>query len=197
MSYLLNHFNGDLIALQANGYSSVYIFREYAKEIKMHQINSDEESIDFKPISKKIISDINSMPYDKNSYKQPFSFNAFLEDVSPTLSSLLEAISPKLNRFALPSLLIGNIITSCVASRNTSLQVGAAITLQDKKLIKFFSNLKVCCAYDEFLRFRDSAAAENDVNGQMTSELSPSSNGMIQAVADNLDKGISSLNGLK
>ena len=106
--------------------------------------------------------------------------------MSPTLSTLLGAISPKLT-----FLLIGNIVTSCVASRTTSLQVGLAIALQDKKLIQLFSNLKVSCVYDEFLRFLDSAAAENDANAQMTSELSPSSKGMIQVVADNLDKGIS------
>ena len=59
ISSLLVYFDGDLIALQATGYSSIYIFKEYAKQINMYRNN--EESLDFSAISKKIKSGISQV----------------------------------------------------------------------------------------------------------------------------------------
>ena len=52
--------------------------------------------------------------------------------VSPTLSSLLTLISPKLNR-TMPPAVIGNIITSQVTHMDTDLQIALGILTRDSK----------------------------------------------------------------
>ena len=52
--------------------------------------------------------------------------------VSPTLSSLLPLVSPKLNR-TLPAAMIGNIVTRQVTHMDTDLQIALGILTQDSK----------------------------------------------------------------
>ena len=108
------------------------------------------------------------------------------------MKCLLSSISDKLD-LTLPSILIGNIITSIINNQPTSLQVALGVLVREKKLLEQFSDYGVTCTYKEVLRFKSSAAvAEYSLQG-----LNDSSNGLVQVVADNFDANSSSQNGLK
>ncbi len=88
------------------------------------------------------------------------------------------------------------MITGFVSNRYTSLQVSLAILVQAKQLVNQLHDYDVVCSYDELVRFRTSAAVWS-ANKQSCGVLSHYSNGLVQAVADNFDCNISSMNGLK
>ncbi len=77
--------------------------------------------------------------------------------VSPTMSSLLSKISDKLNHTK-PAALIGNIITNIITNQPTTLQIALAAVLNRKSLIEELYEFRVNCSYNEFLRFKSSAA---------------------------------------
>ncbi len=79
---------------------------------------------------------------------------------------------------------------------HTSLQVSLAILVQAKQLVNQLHDYDVVCSYDELVRFRTSAAVWS-ANKQSYGVLSHYFNGLVQAVADNFDCNISSMNGLK
>ncbi len=92
--------------------------------------------------------------------------------------------------------MIGNIITSNVTKRPTTLQIALGVLLREKSLIECFHDLGVTCSYDEVLRFKTSAAAAA-VDGNTTSRpITDGDNGLVQAVADNFDANISQ-NGIR
>ena len=111
-------------------------------------------------------------------------------------AKLLSYISPGLSENTLPAILIGNIVTSFVSNRYTGLQVALAILIREKRLVTHLYDYGMVCSYDEPVRFRTSAAAWG-AQRQSLGILSHHSNGLVQAVADNFDCNISSMNGLK
>ena len=119
-----------------------------------------------------------------------------LKNVSvKTLRALLFQISDDLSANELPAILIGNIITSVVQKKPTSLLIDLALLSREKKLIEHLYDYKVVCSYDEVKRFKASAAVENTKN--ITLNLINHTQGLVQAVADNFDTTISSQNGKK
>ena len=106
-------------------------------------------------------------------------------------------ISPKeLSKESLTAILIGNMITSCVSYQYTDLLVSLAIMVRKKQTVQHQYNYGVLCSYNELTLFRTLAAA---FAGQLRPQgvLNHSSTGLVQAVADNFDCNISSINGLK
>ena len=92
--------------------------------------------------------------------------------------------------------LIGNMITSIIAKRYTSLQISLGALLREKKFIEHFYKYGVSCSYNEIRRFKTSAVAACK-DTQPIQVLSDHTNGLEQVVAYNLDVNISSKNGLK
>lgn len=117
------------------------------------------------------------------------------EACSDLLLKLLAVLSPKLDHTN-TALLIGNIITSVLTNRPTTLQITLGTILREKSLIEQFSEFGVTCSYDEVLRFKKSvahaASRERHLQGLMDSKV-----GLVQTVADNFDANIASPNGLK
>ena len=116
--------------------------------------------------------------------------------ISPTLSKLLSYISPALSEKSLPAILIGNIITSYVSKHYTDLQIALAVMVQRKQTVARLYDYGVVCSYDELVCFSTSVAAWS-VHRQLPAILHDHSQGLVQAVADNFDCNISSMNGLK
>ena len=115
-----------------------------------------------------------------------------MEEVSPTLLSLMALISPGLYN-TLSAAMAGNTITSDVSKRPTLLQIYLGILVREKKLIEHLYQHKVTSTYHEVRRFRYSAAASN--NNNLTTMNSK--DGIIQVVSDNFDADICSQNGLQ
>ena len=111
------------------------------------------------------------------------------------MRALLSQISDDLSANELPVILIGNIITSVVRKKPTSLHNDLALLVREKKLIEHLYDYKVVCSYDKRKRFKASAAVQNTKN--TTLNLRNHSQGSVQAVADNFDTTISSQDGKK
>ena len=118
-----------------------------------------------------------------------------LKNVSETLRAPLSQISDELPANELPAILIGNIISSVVRKKPTSLLIDLALLVRENKLIDYLYDYKVVCSYDEVKRFKASAAVENTKS--ITLNLRNHTQGLVQAVADNFDTTISSQNGKK
>ena len=107
----------------------------------------------------------------------------------------MAAISPKLVE-SNQALLIGNIVTSCVTNKPTSLQIALGVLHREKQLIEQCYAFGICASYDEILRFKASAAHASS-NQEKLRGLFHSKHGLIQTVADNYDANVSSPNGLR
>ena len=86
------------------------------------------------------------------------------------------------------------MVTNLVRKSTTDLQISLAVCLNSEKSIKHVQNYGVTCSFDEFKRFKRSAAkaASQDISLQ---GIPSTANGMVQIVADNFDADISSPNG--
>lgn len=91
--------------------------------------------------------------------------------------------------------MIGNIVTSMVANRPTSLQNALGVVVRQKSVIENYMTL-VTCSYDKIKRFKASAA-QAGARSQEHMDISHNHVGLVQTVADNFDANISSQNGLQ
>ena len=135
------------------------------------------------------------MTFDKNVYQAKVDLISAQQDVSSTLSKLLRCISPHLTELSLPTILMGNLVTSIVANRYTNLQIGLAVLVERKAIVDHLYDYCITCSYDE-LRFRTSAAVWT-ANRRTYDIICHHKQGLVQVTADNFDCNISSMNGKK
>jgi len=192
---LADKFGDTLLVLSSPGIVSILLFKQKAASLFKVQ-EEQEEEIDVRAIAKQIITEIREIPYNKDTYKTQINAKLAKEEVSPTLAKLLSNVSADLTEDSLPAILIGNMITSLVAKRKTDLLVDLAVMIYNKSKIQHLHDYGVVCSYDEYLRFRSSAAVHASQFAK-TSIFSNHTAGLVQAVADNFDCNISSMNGLK
>jgi len=157
---LVKGFSDELITLYSPGLASLLVFRKHASTI-MKITESDDDSIDMKKTAKRIKKEILEIDINTHEYQQRIDKSSAKEPVSDTLKTLLSNISNDLSESELPAILIGNIITSIVRKKPTTLLIDLAIQVQEKELIDHIYDYRVVCSYYEIKRFRASAAVEN------------------------------------
>ena len=191
---LIKDFSNDLILLSSPGLANLLVFRKHASTI-MKITESDDDPIDMKRIANQIKKEILDMEMPNDRYHRRINKSIAKESVSETLTNLLSKISEDLSGNELPSILIGNIITSIVRKKPTTLNIDLAIKVQKKELVDHLYDYRVVCSYDELKRFRASAAIENTKksNANLRNHL----DGLVQGVTDNFDVTIASQNGKK
>ena len=143
-----------------------------------------------------IVDETKGIAHSKEEYHSRINSETTKSDVSTTLAKLLSELSDDLSENSLPGILIGNMITSCVAKRYTSLMVALAVMVRQKEVVEHLHEYRVVCSYDELKRFRPSVAF-HACSANNSSILRHHSEGLVQAVADNFDCNISSMNGLR
>ena len=196
----------DILVFWSKGQTSLIVFKSHAnvtmrvKPVKEdeEECMSDEDLLEL--IAKKIRNEINNIKKGKETYHSRIDINSAKEDISPSFSQLLAKIDPdKLNSESLPATLVGNIVTSQVAKRFTQLTLSLAVMVGKKKKVKRLSQFGAVSSYDELVRFRASAAFRASRGNDQTNiqPLRHHSTGLVQAVADNFDCNISSMNGQK
>ena len=142
----------------------------------------------------KIRKEIEEIPSNRKHYQTRVNLKNIMENVSPTLLTLLCEISNSF-KSSLMAGMIGNMITSTVNQLAQPIQVGIGVLLQRKSLIDTLYRFGVCSSYDEVLRFKTSAAVAASKNATIMG-ISSSESGLVQVIADNFDANISSQNGL-
>ena len=195
-----NNFGDKMITLSSPGLADMVIFRKYASTVI--RIQEDETEIakmqekKVADVAKTIAEEIKSIEHDKTTYKKGINIGIAMEEVRPTLSQLLSYISPRLKECSLPSIMIGNIVTSQSQRRNIQLLLALSLLVREKKVIERLYDYGVVSSYDETKLFRSSAAVEGN---KLSTEsiLKSESHGLVQAVADNFDCNIASPNGLR
>ena len=188
------YFGDKIIVMSSPGIADIVLFKDEASNIFKIE-KSDDQEVDTRKVAQKIIAEISEMEVDKDSYKTRISTDSVIHEVSPTLTRLLSDISPEyFQGSALPSLMIGNIVTKAVSKSYPSLLVDLAVLVNKKELIEHLHEYGVVCSYDEFKRFRSSAA---DYASKQRNSLCHHSSGLVQAVSDNFDVDIHSMNGLQ
>ncbi len=189
------YFGEKILILSCTGLASLLVFRSRASQLVNLVENSDNDSSNLKAIAKQIISESKSIAQDPTCYNSGIDKADVQSQCSETLLSLLSKLSPSLDG-SLGALLIGNMITSVITHKPTTLQIALGVVLQEKHLINTFYDYLVTCSYDEVLRFKSSAAKYTSENTRIHG-LFDASDGLIQTVIDNYDANIASLNGLQ
>ncbi len=195
MEEISNYFGDQILFLSCKGLSTLLVFRSRASQLVKLVEETDVDSKSLKSIAQQVIHETREIVSDTSSYSTTINQDIARDQCSETLLSLLSQISPKLDG-TLPALLIGNMITSTVKNTATTLQIALGIVARDKSIINTLHDFSVTSSYDEILRFKSSAASHT-ANINKTQGLFNAENGLIQAVIDNYDANISSLNGLK
>ena len=140
---------------------------------------------------KKIKEEARKLPHSKNEYNVIGNKN-LMDECSETLMTVLSKLSPNFKK-NLPAVMIANIVTSVVTKRLTKLQLVLSVLASDWKLIEHLHEYRITYTYEEFRRFKVSAAASSDNNDKEVRAR----DGLIQIVADNCDAHIHFQNGLK
>ena len=196
LSKIKDHFSDDIAVLSSNGLSSVVVFRSDASTVwnLVSDSDEDQQEASIESLSETIVNKIKQIEYDQSRYDIRITKDDMSKYVSKTLMDLLAAMSDSLNN-SLPTLLIGNIVTSVLSNKPTNLQISLGNLLRDyKSIINKLYPFRITCAYDKVLRSKKSAAlaATKDLK---LSGIHQGIHGLIQTVADNFDANISSQNG--
>ena len=154
---------------------------------KVLEDNDDDRMV--QNINKAILKECKHLVHNKNDYTIHVDKQTGISSFSATLMSLLESLSDDPGFKLLPSIIIGNIITSVVTNWPTPLQVGLGSTLGMKSLVQQFHDPGICCSYDEVLKFIASASVAASSETQLTG-IQSSDIGLVQAIADNFDANI-------
>ena len=193
---LSNRFQDELIVLSCTGYANIVTFHNnttvHQKLIKEDDKFDITQSI--KNIAKQIVQECKSINHDSASYLLHMNKELAADSVSPTLQSLLSAVSKKFDQ-SLPALMIGSIVTSMVMNRPTDLQIALGVLMRDSKtLINHMYDYRVTCSYSEVLRFKKSAAVIAAKEPKLQG-ITSADQGLVQVIADNFDADISCPNG--
>ena len=152
---LQTHFGKDILVLSSPGIANIVIFRSHASSL-LHVIEEDDDDFNFHKLGKTIQKEILSIPKQKEIFNKRIDFQMAVDDTSPTLMMVLKCISSKFEK-SLQSVLIGNIVTSIVSNRATTLQVDLAILANKPQLIEHLYDYGVTCSPDEMRRFKISS----------------------------------------
>ena len=149
LAKLQEHFDDKLVVFSAPGLSSRMVFCDTVPSVFQLIDDNDDDGM-FQNISKAIHRECKNLVHDKNKYTIRRDKQTGINSVSATLISLIENLSDHPS-FKLPSIVIGNIITSAVTNQPTPLQIGLSVTLGKKSLVQQVHDLGICCSYDKLL----------------------------------------------
>ena len=160
-------FAGELIVLSSPGLANILLFRSTASNV-LRVVDFEEDDKSPEVVAKQIVRECKELCIDKNVYNTRIDKDLAKEETSSTLLTLLSNVSEKLDN-NLPALLIGNIVTSMLTNKPTSLQIALGVQVRQKNSIESSHDFGVTCSYDEMLRFKASAAsaAAGDVNSNL------------------------------
>lgn len=177
--------------------SALRKIRELMREIedlRRKQSVSLSESSSVNAVAGRVIAETKNLKTEFTHYEVYISKESADFVVSLTLSELLAQISPKLNK-TLPSILIGNIVTSVLTGRPTDLQIALGVELRDSATnLNLLHAFLVTSTYDEVRRFLKSAALDASENADEYIEFD-SSHGLVETVIDNFDQEFWSIQG--
>ena len=192
-----DHSGEDLIVLSSPGVANILLFRSKASStLRIIPDDTDDINAAVTKVAKKICSESKNIPFDNGMYETRIDNDIASECVSDTLMELLVSISPKLKR-TLPALLIGNIVSSILCNQATHLQICLGVLLRDsKEMVQTLHDFRVTCTYEELRKFKKSVAVAASSKASL-SGIYDVKDGLIQFIADNFDRDISSQNGKK
>jgi len=152
----------DLVVLLAHGYRSV-VFRDSTiatlKMIKYDDADDNRETA-LDVVATHIKKECSMMDYTHHTYHTNTSKEIAEESAPDNLEQLLRKIS--IGQQFLPSLLIGNIITSAIKKRPTPFQIALGVYFNKNKTVKHMHYYLVCCSHDELLRFKKSSVVSKN-----------------------------------
>lgn len=194
---LSEHFHSDLLILSAPGIANILAFRSTAGKL-MRVVENDTDDIEssLDKVAKRITTESLHLKKDQSTFDTRICLDDALNSCSPTLLELLSKISSQLGS-TLPGGMIGNMITSIISNKPTSLLISLGVVVREKALIELLHQYGVTSTYDEVLRFKSSAAHAAAKCTQLSGIFHKNDVGLVQVVADNFDAKISSPNGLQ
>ena len=105
--------------------------------------------------------EVRKLPDSKSEYN--IENENLMDECNETLATLLSKLSPNFEK-SLPAVMIGKIVTSVVTTRFTKLQLALSVLVSDRKLIEHLHEYGITSTYQEFRRFKVSAAISSDNN---------------------------------
>ncbi|MES9884040.1 MAG: hypothetical protein ABW185_24600 [Sedimenticola sp.] len=187
ISAVKEHFNESLLVLSSPGVASLIVFREQCA-LNIVDVQGDDDNIAV--IAKSIATE--TVKPEKWVYQTRLNHYNVNANVSSTLLNLLGEL--KMSR--LSSSMVASIITSHLTKSPTLLQIAISNYLKRKMFVEELHHFGVTVNYDEFKRFKASAAAAAMSNNSPHKDLLSGAH-LIQSVGDNFDATICSQNGLK
>ena len=109
--------------MSAAGLANIVAFRDRVCDV-LQVVEEEEDDVSIGRVAKQILKESRKLAPDKASY------NTRIDTVKA--AGVLSSIFDKLD-LTLPSVLIGNIITSIINNQPTSLQVALGVLVREKK----------------------------------------------------------------
>ena len=126
-------FAGELIVLSSPGLANILLFRSTASNV-LRVVDFEEDDKSPEVVAKQIVRECKELCIDKKVYNTRIDKDLAKEETSSTLLTLLSNVSEKLDN-NLPALLIGNIVTSMVTNKPTSLQIALGVQVRQKNRV--------------------------------------------------------------
>ena len=125
---LADQLEPDLLILSSKGLANLLVFHNAANKFLRVQ-EDDDDDISVSNVAKMIQRETKELSPKQNVYKLQMNKEIADEDTSPTLMSLLAALSKNLDN-SLPAIMIGNMITAAINKRPTSLLVDIGVKMR-------------------------------------------------------------------
>jgi len=142
----------DLVVLSARGYRSVVLRDSTTATLKMIKDDDEDDNLEtaLDVVATHIKKECSMMDYKHHTYHTNTSKEIAKESALDNLQQLLRKIS--IGQQFLPSLLIGNIITSAIKKHTTPFQIAFGMYFNKKKTVKHMHDytsvvrMMSCCA---------------------------------------------------
>ena len=193
---LKNHFKDQLVTLNGQGIATLVMFKAHAAtSFKITEDTEDDLGESIAKVSRAIKTECIAAKQKLDSYSVHIDRYTASESTSDTLASILSNVHHKLEKYSLPSLMVGNIVAGCCTYQPTPLQIAFGVLFSGQKsLIEDLHPYGICCNYTEVRRWLRSAAVvaarDRCFSGMGDAEFS----GLIQVIIDNFDTVINSIN---
>ena len=131
---VVKSFGDDVVIFSSPGLANIVLFRTTASTL-LREVETDDSDRAIEDIAKRVSDQCKVMNRNKYTYYTGIDKDLAIEYSSETMMSLLAKVSDKLDH-TLPALMIGNIITSIVTNKPTTLQVSLELLAREKTKIR-------------------------------------------------------------
>ena len=134
-----SQFGGDILSFHSPGIATLVVFKNSIENtLKIVNAEYEDEEIALKKLGKEIAQELKSVKRELTAYDVHIDKLSATECTSDLLNRLLSKVHPKFTSDSspsLPSIMVGNIVSSVTVNQSTPLQIALGVLMSEHKSV--------------------------------------------------------------